>query len=59
MEELVTLRGDGVLGEWSNEPQSVQGAVDLVGAGVGVPECRKELLVDPADLRVEFLTATG
>ena len=45
--------------ERSDEHHGLQSAVDLSGGGIGVPERLGELSVDPVDLGIDFVTATG
>ena len=56
MEQLITLLGDIVLAEGSDQLHGLQRAVDLVGGGVGAPERRRELVVDLGDLGAAFTT---
>ena len=59
VEQIVALLGDVVLGEGSDELHGLQSAVDFVGGGSGVPEGLGELLVDPRDLRFDFVAVTS
>ena len=59
MEELVTLLGEIILAEGSDQLHGLQRAIDLVGGGIGAPEHRRELVVDPGDLRAAFVTIAG
>ena len=59
MARLVTLLGDIVLAEESDQLHGLQHAIDLVGGGVGAPERRSEPVVDPGDLRTVFVTTAG
>ena len=49
-EQLITLLGDIVLAERSDQLHGHQRAINFLGGGIGAPERRGELVVDPRDL---------
>jgi len=55
VEQLVTLLSDIVLAEGGDQLHGHQRAINL-GGGIGAPECRRELVVDPGDLGAAFVT---
>ena len=55
VEQLVTLLGDIVLAEGSYQLHGHQRAINLVGGGIGAPERRRELVIDPGDLGATFV----
>jgi hypothetical protein len=57
VEDVIASRGDVILGEGCREFQGSQGTVDLFGGCGGVLERLNELLVDPVELLVLFVTA--
>jgi len=56
VEQLITLLGNIVPAEGSDQPHDLQRVINLVRGGVGAPERRGELVVDPADLGDAFVT---
>jgi len=56
VEQLITLLGDIVLAEGSDQLHGHQRAINLVGGGIGAPERRRELVVDPRNLGAAFVT---
>jgi len=56
VEQLITLLGDIVFAEGSDQLHGHQRAINLLGGGVGAPEGRRELVVDPGDLGAAFVT---
>ena len=56
VEEVITFGGDIILGKGRNEFHSFKSVVDLLGGGGGVLDRLHELVVDPTDLLVLFVT---
>ena len=59
VEEVITLRGDLVLGEGCDQFHDFQGVINLLGGGVGVLDRLDKLVVNPAELLVFFVTVMG